>query len=110
MNKDKKAEYIAALLRERAGAEQYGRTGTVEEIDAELKKIGHGASTPHQRSEKMEQPQRGDADAKPAEKDVKDEPLPAGVKDNGAGWFILPNGDKVRGRDAVDEALAKLKK
>lgn len=35
-----------------------------------------------------------------------DAPLPEGVKETGAGWFELPDGTKVRGREAVDAALA----
>lgn len=64
MNKQQKEEYIRALLSEREGAERYGKTDTVEQIDEELRKVGHAARTPHQRATKMAPQKRGDADAK----------------------------------------------
>lgn len=48
--------YIAALLRERAGAVQYGRSNTVEQIDAELEKVGHKAKAPAKRATRMTAP------------------------------------------------------
>jgi hypothetical protein len=44
----------------------------------------------------------GDAEA---EKDAADG-LPEGVEDVGGGWYVLPDGKKVHGRKALDEALA----
>lgn len=112
MNKEQREEYIRALLNERAGAVTYGREDTVKEIDEELRKVGHSGSAPHKRAEQMAQPQRGDGDSKPNDSKADDD-LPAGVTDLGGGWFQIGDGDdaqKVRGRDALDDALKKQKK
>lgn len=53
MTNEQKKEYIAALLRERAGYEQYGHTDRVAEVDAELERVGHKAKPPAQRAAKM---------------------------------------------------------
>lgn len=53
MTKEQQKAYIEALLRERAGAEQYGRTDTVKDIDAELEKVGHKAKAPAKRATRM---------------------------------------------------------
>lgn len=66
MTNEQKREYIAALLREREGAERYGRDGTVAEIDTELARIGHRARSPQQRAETMAAPPRAPVDMKPA--------------------------------------------
>lgn len=42
-----------------------------------------------------------------AEADADADALPEGVKDAGGGWYVLPDGSKVQGRKAVDEALAE---
>lgn len=51
-NEQTKAQ-IAALLREREGAVRYGKTDTVEQVDAELEKLGHNAKPPAKRATKM---------------------------------------------------------
>jgi hypothetical protein len=53
MTKEQTKDYIAALLRERAGYEQYGHADRVAEVDAELERVGHKAKTPAQRATKM---------------------------------------------------------
>lgn len=49
------------------------------------------------------------APAQTAENDAADV-LPDGVTKARGGWYLLPDGSKVRGREALDEALAKLAK
>lgn len=56
MNSDQRQEYIRALLIEREGAVRYGKTDTVSEIDAELRKVGHEAAAPRERAERMTRP------------------------------------------------------
>jgi hypothetical protein len=53
MTKEQTKEYIAALLRERAGYVQYDKPDQVELVDAELERLGHKAKTPAQRAAKM---------------------------------------------------------
>lgn len=60
------------------------------ERDAALAKLEAGMSP----SDAPDPPGHGDA-------------LPEGVIAEGGGWFLLPDGSKVRGRKAVDAALAK---
>lgn len=52
---DKKA-LIAALLKERAGYERYGRKDKVAEVDAELKKLGANPKPPAKRATKLQKP------------------------------------------------------
>lgn len=60
---EQKQRYIRALLRERAGYVQYGREDQVAQVDAELARVGHQATKPSERAERMT--------AKPAEVTVK---------------------------------------
>lgn len=53
MTNEQKKDQITALLRERQGAVQYGRTDTVEQIDAQLKLLGHKTEKPQERATKM---------------------------------------------------------
>lgn len=102
MTKEQTQDYIRALIRERAGAVQYGRTETVEEIDTELAKVGHRAATPRQRATTMTAPPRSTPDGAATD----DDEVPAGVRDLGGGWFLLRDGEtKVRGREALAAAL-----
>jgi hypothetical protein len=50
--KEQEKGYIAALLRERAGYEQQGKTASVAEVDAELARLGAKAATPAKRATK----------------------------------------------------------
>lgn len=52
MTKEETAKYAAALLRERAQCVAEGLNERVGAIDAELRKIGHGAQKPSRRAEK----------------------------------------------------------
>lgn len=54
MNKQQKQEYIAALLSERAGYVRYGNEAGVQDIDAELARLGHDAKPPAKRAETMD--------------------------------------------------------
>jgi hypothetical protein len=56
MTSEQKRDLIAALIRERAGYEQYGHTDRVAEVDAELAKLGHRAKPPAQRAQRMTRP------------------------------------------------------
>lgn len=53
MSKEEQKAYIAALLKEREGYEKYGLTDRVEEVDAELDRLGHKAKPPAKRAAKM---------------------------------------------------------
>ena len=53
MTNEQKKDYIAALLRERAGYEQYGHADRVADVDAELERVGHKARPPAQRATKL---------------------------------------------------------
>lgn len=53
MTSEQKRDLIAALIRERAGYEQYGLTDRVAEVDAELARWGHGAKAPAKRATTM---------------------------------------------------------
>lgn len=53
MNKEQTQEYIAALIRERAGYEQYGLKDRVADVDAELKRVGYEAKAPAKRATKL---------------------------------------------------------
>lgn len=52
MTKEETAKYAAALLRERAQCVAMGANDRVGAIDAELRKIGHGAEKPQRRAER----------------------------------------------------------
>ncbi len=58
MTDEQRKAYIAALLREREGYERYDHAEKVEEVDAELKRVGYQAKTPAKRSFKAEPSKR----------------------------------------------------
>lgn len=60
MTDEKRAGYIRALLKERAGAEQYGRTDKVAEIDDELRRLGAASVAPVKRAAKRTVKNRGE--------------------------------------------------
>jgi len=51
VNDDQKADYIKALLEERAYCERWNETDRVNQINAELRKVGHDAKGPAKRAE-----------------------------------------------------------
>lgn len=50
---EQRANLIRALLREKAGYEQYGRTFDAAQVDEQLKLLGHGAAAPAKRATQM---------------------------------------------------------
>jgi hypothetical protein len=48
----------------------------------------------------------GSGEAEPEKQAEPGDELPDGVEGAGGGWYVLPDGTKVQGRKAVDEALA----
>lgn len=52
MTDQQTAAYIAALLKERRGAVQYGRADRVEAIDSELRRLGAAGEVPAKRASK----------------------------------------------------------
>jgi hypothetical protein len=45
-------QYVTGLLAERAMADRKGDTDTVEQVDAELRRVGHKAAIPAKRAER----------------------------------------------------------
>lgn len=56
MTEEDRADRIKALLRERAGYEQRGNQARVDAVNAELTRLGHGASAPQKRADKRPRP------------------------------------------------------
>lgn len=56
MTDEQKRAYIKALLMERAGYVQYGRTDRVKDVDEELRRMGHDTKPPAKRATKMTRP------------------------------------------------------
>lgn len=52
MTDEQKRDYIASLIRERAGYARYGNGAGVADVDAELERIGHSGRPPQERAVK----------------------------------------------------------
>ncbi|WP_017726763.1 hypothetical protein [Halalkalibacterium ligniniphilum] len=57
--------------------------------------------------EKSKQPPHGEGKSE-GEKDQKTDDPPDELKELGSGWYELPNGEKVQGKDKAMEALAAI--
>jgi len=51
VNDEQKADYIKSLLEERRYCERWNETDRVNQINAELRKVGHDAKGPAKRAE-----------------------------------------------------------
>lgn len=75
------------------------------ENDGELVKAGTIIEVDDERADAL---RRADVIGKEATEDEANDDLP-GLKHTGGGWYELPDGDKVHGKDKALEALAALK-